>query len=455
MQMRHYITSWCVLLLLGVSSVTALTDEEVFRDLRFNLINPGARSLALGGAFISLADDATAAEANPSGLAFLQQAEYFAELRYVDNETVSSFGSESEPGIQTFVGTGTNLEDTTSVSFLSAVIPFRRWTLGLSRQELINTEATTLSSFGFVFDDSAGVFLADGQGSLDMEVTNFNASFGVRVTDYLGVGGTLTLSAFDARTEVSNSIIDTEGIVVKDPDTGLPMPVLEETLDLTTTIDDDDSDVIFSVGLIYKRPYRQGKANWSFGAVYRRGPDFTVTQSVSEEGLDVGGVRERLGTTFENRFHLPDRYGIGGSWGPTQRLTFSGDVERIEYSNLLDGYVAGVSILTSPDAVFDIDDGTDYRFGTEFLFLQKGPFLALALRAGASRESNSTIEAIDTGSGSFVPDAQAFAGGGAETHVAVGLGLTWGTGGRYKLDAAADFADTSNAYLISFIFRGK
>ena len=32
------------------------------------LINPGARSIALGGAFAAIADDATAALANPAGL---------------------------------------------------------------------------------------------------------------------------------------------------------------------------------------------------------------------------------------------------------------------------------------------------------------------------------------------------------------------------------------------------
>ena len=64
----------------------ALTDEEIFRKFRFNFVNPGARSLALGGAFISIADDATAAQANPAGLNFLLTQEYFVETRFVDNE---------------------------------------------------------------------------------------------------------------------------------------------------------------------------------------------------------------------------------------------------------------------------------------------------------------------------------------------------------------------------------
>jgi hypothetical protein len=38
-------------------------------DFRFN--NPGARANAMGGAFIGLADDATAAYTNPAGLTIL------------------------------------------------------------------------------------------------------------------------------------------------------------------------------------------------------------------------------------------------------------------------------------------------------------------------------------------------------------------------------------------------
>ena len=38
----------------------------------FNLQNPGARAMGIGGAFISLADDSTAAQANPAGLTQLR-----------------------------------------------------------------------------------------------------------------------------------------------------------------------------------------------------------------------------------------------------------------------------------------------------------------------------------------------------------------------------------------------
>ena len=69
---------WCVgaLLPLIVTFVfarpaAAQTDEDHFQTLPFNFSNPGARPTAMGGAFIGLADDASAAVANPAGLTSL------------------------------------------------------------------------------------------------------------------------------------------------------------------------------------------------------------------------------------------------------------------------------------------------------------------------------------------------------------------------------------------------
>ena len=59
-----------------------LSNAETFGGFEFNFNNPGARSLALGGAFIGLADDATAAVANPAGLVILQRPELSGEVKF-------------------------------------------------------------------------------------------------------------------------------------------------------------------------------------------------------------------------------------------------------------------------------------------------------------------------------------------------------------------------------------
>ena len=52
-------------ILLSASSARAQGAPTTFQ---FSFSNPGARSLGLGGAFVALAADATAAFANPAGL---------------------------------------------------------------------------------------------------------------------------------------------------------------------------------------------------------------------------------------------------------------------------------------------------------------------------------------------------------------------------------------------------
>jgi long-subunit fatty acid transport protein len=430
------------LLLLALALCTqpalGLTDEEIFRNFRFNLINPGARSLALGGAFISLADDATAAQANPAGLSFLRTSEYFIEVRAVDNAAVSTNLSEGiPPEINAVVVTGTDVDDTVSPTFFAGVLNLGSWKVAMSRQELLNIKNSTLSSFAFTFSDPPGAFLNAGTGSIDVEVVNLNYSAAYRVSNHFGIGGTLTVSGLDVKSEVVNQVIDTGGVLSG-------MEILEPTLDLRTTIDDSDVDVVFSLGLIYKHP---GK--WSLGGVFRQGPDFSVVQNIDSAGLDLFDVRGRLGNSFDNRFHLPDVFGVGGDWLPTDKLTLALNVERVLYSNLLDGFVPGVNILTSEDAEFAADDGTDYRFGAEyFLVERKRP---LALRAGVSLISDGTIRATSTGSQSLVSE-DAFMGQDSVFHGSIGLGLNVK---RYRIDLAADFSETDNEYVVSLIYQGN
>ena len=55
--------------------------EELRIELKPDLSNPGARALAIGGAFTSSADDATSVVANPAGLGSIVRPTLFAEVR--------------------------------------------------------------------------------------------------------------------------------------------------------------------------------------------------------------------------------------------------------------------------------------------------------------------------------------------------------------------------------------
>ena len=69
--------SWCLVAWVAAHSA-ASAQERPFLETSFS--SPGARSLSLGGAFVAMADDATAAFANPSGLVQLARPEVSIEL---------------------------------------------------------------------------------------------------------------------------------------------------------------------------------------------------------------------------------------------------------------------------------------------------------------------------------------------------------------------------------------
>src|SRR5712691_7511276 len=97
------------------------TDIQSVQGLQFNFSNPGARSLGMGGAFLGLADDASAAEANPAGLTILAKREISIEVRYYGEQQVLPTAGMFPDIQRTAFKTGTM-----SLSFASFVMPVRK-----------------------------------------------------------------------------------------------------------------------------------------------------------------------------------------------------------------------------------------------------------------------------------------------------------------------------------------
>ena len=125
--------------LLAAGSVCAQT--ELPPTFEFSFSNPGARSMGFGGAFAALADDATAAFANPAGLVQLAAPEVSIEGRswsysspYVSGGRIwgqsTGIGQDSTAGLRT----GTSDKDLTGLSYLSFVYPTGRWSIAYARR---------------------------------------------------------------------------------------------------------------------------------------------------------------------------------------------------------------------------------------------------------------------------------------------------------------------------------
>ena len=119
---------WLALTVVFLMPLVASAQTSLQIPLQFDFINPGAKSLALGGAFAGLADDATATFANPAGLPQLLASDVSVELR--SSRVSTSFlrtgrlsGTISNQGIDTVQGPqfGDSVSSHVGVGFLAGV----------------------------------------------------------------------------------------------------------------------------------------------------------------------------------------------------------------------------------------------------------------------------------------------------------------------------------------------
>src|SRR5213075_2927882 len=119
--------------LITVPAVAQNTDIESLSGLQFNFGNPGARSLGMGGAFIGLADDASAAEANPAGLTILRKPEFSIEGRnYLEQQIMTTTGVYPDLTRTAF----THYSDRVEPTFASIVYPLpKNFVIGIYYHE--------------------------------------------------------------------------------------------------------------------------------------------------------------------------------------------------------------------------------------------------------------------------------------------------------------------------------
>jgi long-subunit fatty acid transport protein len=151
------------------------------------------------------------------------------------------------------------------------------------------------------------------------------------------------------------------------------------------------------------------------------------------------------------RFKVPDEFGAGLSWHPTDSLIVNFDADYIQYSQL----TRGVQSLFGNDAAvasrLSIPNGTELHLGGEYTFTQMShPF---SLRAGIWHDPRHSVEFTgDPGSDQgAIPLAVLFNGGqGPQNHVAVGFGWAFT---KFQIDAAADFSDVTDTFSVSGVYH--
>ncbi len=370
----------------------AAAQEEAAFDI--SLANPGARSLGFGGAFVPLADDATATFANPAGLAQFLEPELTFEVRVqgiLAGDGGLSFGSD---------------EETTILGFLAFVYPWKRGALAIYRNGFANLAVGRRIS-GLAGDRAFDIGLFN---EFEIESTGLSASY--RISENLSIGA--GVAHWDGNlTSVRESTLTGAGFLG---------PGESRQTTLVTT---DGTDLTFNAGFLWRFADQ-----WRLGGVYRGGPEFAMRREARSNNLPAQ-IRQ-----FP--FLLPDVLGLGVAFktrGETLTLSFEWDLVR--YSRLLD------NLDRSNRGNFDLDDGHELHLGFEYVIVRSRP--VIALRLGTWLEPDHRLRYF----GDDPIDRATFRGGDEVTHTAMGLGFAFKS---LKLDLAFDDSDLARTGSFTMIY---
>jgi long-subunit fatty acid transport protein len=426
-------------------------SQETPSTFEFSFSNPGARSLGLGGAFAALADDATAAFANPAGLVQLVSLEVSAEIRHWRYSTPYIVGGrfEGEPtgiGIDTTDGlrTAVSEEQLTGLSFISFVYPKGKWSFALYSHQLANFRAHTATEGLFPGEDGIRAF--DRGWSTELDIVGYGIAGAYRLSDRFSLG--VGIIHFRGRLEAPFVWSLPDNIDTLQGAFG-PTSYLPESRVADGEMAIDDSDWGLSAGLLWGFAER-----WSLGAFYRQAPEFKLVYTVvggplAPIFLDPPSPAGETALIIETPMQFPDVYGFGLAYRSRDGTFAVGfEWDRVEYSSIFSSF--DPVVIESLEDEVDLsnylvaDDGDEFRLGAEYALLRLKP--VLALRAGIWLDPDHRFRSVHPHN----PEHRTlFQAGEEELHFAVGLGLAFTS---FQIDFAADFSELVDTFSLSAIY---
>jgi long-chain fatty acid transport protein len=430
-----------VIILLPVAAMLAtgiVTAQEAPPALEFSFSNPGARSMALGGAFVALADDATAAFANPAGLVQLLRPEVSLELRRRDYETPYTEGGRvagvpTGYGIDTVDGirTAYSNETTSGVSFLSFVYPGAKWSLAFYRHQAADYSIATEINGLFGATPQGGDRRYEDQWTVtDLEIVGTGVSGAYRVSDRLSLG--FGVSYFSGRVDNQGATYAVDSYPEPSWERNSFLP---ELMWVTSSFVVDDADVGFNVGVLWNFA-----ESWRLGGVYRQGPRFRYELYNRAGPLSEEPEGTVLGSVIDRSIALPDVWGFGVAYrSPDGSLTVGFEWDRVEYS-IIGETLDSEQVDTSLAA---IDDANELHLGVEFVFLATSPLIAI--RGGIWHDPDHRFRYLGND-----PFSQAIYQQGEDIlHVTMGVGVVFNA---VQIDLGADLSQNSDVFTLSAIY---
>lgn len=413
------------LVCLGIilAAAGAMAQPVTIPRFDFSFSNPGARSLGFAGAFAALADDATAAYANPAGLVQLANPEVSFEARLWQRSPsfIAGGRGEGEPtglGIDTRQGIvfGRDHSQAFGPSFASVVIPKGHWSFAVYGHQLAKFREQAASQ-GIFFTDDEG-FLDRSPAireSVDLDVVTAGAAAGWRMNDHFSLGLGIVVSDVSLKTR-------SEGFFPDDSSQQSlfgRVSFLPQRLISTGTLAIHGTGVTGNAGVLWRMSEQV-----SAGLFYRQGAKVDGTADF------VSGPASFFPFSLRNdaELKIPDVAGGGLAYrSPSGHVTLATEIDRVGYSGLVK--VRDSETLTVEGR--DFFNAWEYHFGAEYALIQWKPIVAI--RAGYWMEANGD----DLAKRRF-------------DHFTVGLGVAAPV---FQVDLAGDLSDEGNRFALSLIYN--
>ena len=459
-----------LILALALCSLSALplfaqnTDIESLSGLQFNFGNPGARSLGMGGAFLALADDASAVEANPAGLTILRKKEFSLEGRnYLEQQILTTSGTYPDLVRDSF----NHFSKRTEITFGSFVLPVKKFTFGVYYHAPLRNAGSgqvvpQRNQFtGQIEADVPNFYLPKGGGNgpvsqadceklrqaakdpfacLEYTINPFLTALDVSEKTW-GIAGAYKVGKFSFGATARYHLFRESSFTFRlTPTYDFQSISVQATAKSGGTALDIETkkDLTFAAGVKWEASDR-----FSAGAVYKKGAKFITPTFIANANTNFDFVK-----LADTTFHIPDIVGLGISVRPRPEITINVDAVRVKYSNLVDDFVSTITDVQGLKNPYKANDVTELHAGGEYFFTTKIPF---ALRAGYWRD---TAHSMTWNGPLTTPDAVGAAilypKGRAQNHKSVGGGLAWP---RFQIDLAYDSAEHYKVGSVSAVVR--
>ncbi len=448
------------------------TDIESLSGLQFNFGNPGARSLGMAGAFLGLADDASAVEANPAGLTILRKKEFSLEGRnYMEQQILTTSGTYPDTVRETF----NHYSQRAEITFGSFVLPVKNFTFGVyyhaplrnagSGQVVVQRDNFT----GQIKSDVPNFYLPNGGGSgpvsqadceklrqaakdpfacLEYTVNPFFTALDLSEKTW-GVAGAYKVGKFSFGATARYQLFRESSFtfrVTPTYDAIQSISVQATAKSNGTALDiETKKDLTFAAGVKWEASDR-----FSAGLVYKKGAKFVTPTFIANANTGFEFVK-----LADTTFHIPDVMGVGisshplpSSWSAAPYFLVNVDAVRVKYSNLVDDFVSTITDVQGLKSPYKANDVTELHVGGEYFFTTRIPF---AIRAGYWRDPAHSIQWNGPLTNpNAVAAAILYPRGQTQNHKSVGGGLAWP---RFQIDLAYDSAEHYKVGSVSAVVR--